>query len=36
MPHTHLLTLGFIVLLIVLVLEKGLTLSKSPLFGWFF
>ncbi|WP_336645794.1 DUF2871 domain-containing protein [Microbacterium sp. USHLN186] len=35
--HTHLLTLGFIVLLIVLVLEKVFTLSRSPkLFGWFF
>ena len=29
MPPTHLLTLGFIVLLIVLVLEKAFTLSKS-------
>ena len=27
--HTHLLTLGFIVLLIVLVLEKLFTLSRS-------
>jgi hypothetical protein len=34
--HTHLLTLGFIVLLIVLVLEKVFTLSRSRLFGWFF
>lgn len=34
--HTHLLTLGFIVLLIVLVLEKQFTLSRSKLFGWFF
>lgn len=34
--HTHLLTLGFIVLLIVLVLEKVFVLSKSPLFSWFF
>lgn len=34
--HTHLLTLGFIVLLIVLVLEKLFTLSRSKLFGWFF
>lgn len=34
--HTHLLVLGFVVLLIVLVLEKVFTLSKSPLFSWFF
>ena len=34
--HTHLLTLGFVVLLIVLVLEKVFTLSASKLFGWFF
>ncbi|GAA1796984.1 DUF2871 domain-containing protein [Agromyces neolithicus] len=34
--HTHLLTLGFLVLLIVLALEKVFTLSASPLFGWFF
>lgn len=35
--HTHLLTLGFIVLLIVLVLEKVFTISRSPkLFTWFF
>ena len=34
--HTHLLTLGFIVLLIVLVLEKVFTLSRSRLFPWFF
>lgn len=34
--HTHLLTLGVIVLLIVLLLEKVFTLSASPLFGWFF
>jgi hypothetical protein len=36
LAHTHLLTLGFIVLLIVLVLEKTFTLSQSRLFGWFF
>ena len=36
LAHTHLLTLGFIVLLIVLVLEKVFTLSRSRLFGWFF
>lgn len=34
--HTHLLTLGVIVLLIVLVLEKVFTLSGSKLFTWFF
>ncbi|ALE04322.1 hypothetical protein AL755_01030 (plasmid) [Arthrobacter sp. ERGS1:01] len=34
--HTHLLTLGFIVLLIVLILEKLFTLSRSKLFTWFF
>lgn len=36
LAHTHLLTLGFIVLLIVLALEKTLGLSRSKLFGWFF
>ena len=37
LAHTHLLTLGFIVLLIVLALEKVFTLSRSPrLFAWFF
>lgn len=37
LAHTHLLTLGFMVLLIVLVLEKVFTLSRSPkLFAWFF
>lgn len=35
--HTHLLTLGFIVLLILLALEKLFSFSRSPkLFGWFF
>ena len=34
--HTHLLVLGFIVLLIVLLLEKAFALSESRLFGWFF
>ncbi|WP_349904766.1 DUF2871 domain-containing protein [Parafrigoribacterium humi] len=34
--HTHLLTLGVIVLLIVLGLEKVFGLSRSPLFSWFF
>ncbi|ACQ78903.1 conserved hypothetical protein [Beutenbergia cavernae DSM 12333] len=34
--HTHLLTLGVIVLLIALVLEKVFTVSASPrLFRWF-
>ncbi len=36
LAHTHLLTLGFIVLLLVLALEKVFTLSSSKLFGWFF
>ena len=34
--HTHLLVLGFVVLLIVLLLEKTFALSESRLFGWFF
>lgn len=34
--HTHLLVLGFLVFLIVLILEKVFALSKSPLFSWFF
>ncbi|WP_166968711.1 DUF2871 domain-containing protein [Brevibacterium atlanticum] len=34
--HTHLLTLGFIVMLIVLVLDKVFGLSGSKLFSWFF
>lgn len=34
--HTHLLVLGFIVLLIVLVLEKAFALSRhQKLFSWF-
>ncbi|WP_336992961.1 DUF2871 domain-containing protein [Leucobacter sp. VD1] len=37
LAHTHLLTLGFIVLLIVLVIEKVFVISRSPkLFAWFF
>ncbi|KRC61599.1 hypothetical protein ASE14_12205 [Agromyces sp. Root81] len=36
LAHTHLLTLGFIVLLIVLVIEKVFAISKSHLFEWFF
>lgn len=35
--HTHLLVLGFIILLIALVIEKVFRISRSPkLFGWFF
>jgi hypothetical protein len=34
--HTHLLTLGFIVMLIVLALDKLFGLSGSKLFPWFF
>ncbi len=34
--HTHLLTLGVIILLIVLALEKVFTLSESKAFSWFF
>ncbi|SDR82707.1 DUF2871 domain-containing protein [Microterricola viridarii] len=34
--HTHLLALGFIVLLIVLALEKLFGMSESKLFPWFF
>lgn len=34
--HTHLLTLGVIVLLLVLALEKVFTLSNSKAFTWFF
>lgn len=34
--HTHVLTLGVMMLLIVLVLEKVFTLSNSKTFGWFF
>ncbi|MBX3196372.1 MAG: DUF2871 domain-containing protein [Microbacteriaceae bacterium] len=34
--HTHLLVLGFVVLLIVLILEKLFALTQSKLFGWFF
>lgn len=36
LAHTHLLTLGFLVLLVVLALEKLFRLSNSRLFGWFF
>src|SRR5699024_12629083 len=37
LAHTHLLTLGFIVLLIVLALEKVFAMSRSrKLFDWFF
>src|SRR5699024_12554786 len=34
--HTHLLTLGFIVLLLVLALDKVFGLSGTKLFSWFF
>lgn len=34
--HTHILTLGVIVLLIVLALEKVFALSRSKAFSWFF
>jgi hypothetical protein len=34
--HTHLLVLGFIVLLLVLVLEKLFVLTQSRAFSWFF
>ncbi|WP_210603962.1 DUF2871 domain-containing protein [Brevibacterium oceani] len=34
--HTHVLTLGFIVLLIVLALDKVFGLSGTKLFSWFF
>ncbi len=36
LAHTHILTLGLIVLLIVLALEKVFSLSASRLFRWFF
>lgn len=37
LAHTHLLALGFTVLLVVLALEKTLTISQSRrLFAWFF
>lgn len=36
LAHTHILTLGMIVLLIVLALEKSFALSSSRLFAWFF
>lgn len=37
LAHTHLLTLGFIVLLLVLLLEKSFVLSaRRRLFAWFF
>ncbi|HIY66260.1 MAG TPA: DUF2871 domain-containing protein [Candidatus Agrococcus pullicola] len=34
--HTHLLTLGFLALLLVLALEGSFDLSRSRLFPWFF
>ncbi|SDQ32802.1 DUF2871 domain-containing protein [Leucobacter chromiiresistens] len=37
LAHTHLLTLGFMLLLIVLVVERVFAISRSPkLFAWFF
>ena len=36
LAHTHILTLGMIVLLLVLALEKSFALSSSKLFRWFF
>lgn len=36
LAHTHILTLGVIVLLIVMALEKVFDLSGSRLFRWFF
>ncbi len=36
LAHTHILTLGMIVLLIVLALERSFSLSSSRLFRWFF
>lgn len=36
LAHTHVLTLGFIVLLVVLVVERVFALSRSRLFRWFF
>ncbi|MCW4467045.1 DUF2871 domain-containing protein [Glutamicibacter sp. MNS18] len=37
LAHTHLLTLGFIVLLVVLLLERAFELSaRRRLFAWFF
>lgn len=34
--HTHTLVLGFLVLLVVLLLEKVFVLSRSRAFSWFF
>ena len=36
LAHTHILTLGMIVPLIVMALEKSFTLSSGRLFSWFF
>jgi len=36
LAHTHILTLGFIVLLVVLVIERAFAVSRSRLFRWFF
>ncbi|WP_348786866.1 DUF2871 domain-containing protein [Leifsonia sp. NPDC080035] len=34
--HTHLLVLGFVVFLIVLVLDRIFAIARGPLFHWFF
>jgi len=36
LAHTHILTLGVIVLLLVMALEKAFDLSEGRLFRWFF
>lgn len=36
LAHTHILTLGMIVLLLVLALERSFSLSSNRLFRWFF
>lgn len=36
LAHTHILTLGVIVLLVVMALEKSFALSAGRLFRWFF
>lgn len=36
LAHTHLLTLGFVVMLLVLLLDNAFGLSPSKLFSWFF
>lgn len=34
--HTHLLVLGFLVFLLVLILDRLFSLGRDPLFPWFF